>query len=273
MKKKIFVLTVAVLSILQLWARDFITIEYTINDSAPKFTFDATHKPYKYAMLHYDNKGYSLSSSKAGYNAGIAVAVLDFAGKKIHTGMKTTTSKKAQDEYGTAYWKTYLSGRPVSSNSYVSFLAILNYKGQSYQSVWGKRLTDKAIMEKAHNTISKSVSVTNFIKKNTFEEDGPVSLSKEKLVLYTLDIPGLEATIACYKGDEYMLAQLPYVMTVIIINGKAYPIAGNCSNIHDVYKLGENYFIRSDWEPCNQDESRAAIYEIRPTGLVKEVDF
>lgn len=127
--------------------------------------------------------------------------------------MKTTHSKKSPvGDFGEMEWLTYLDKKPVTNNSYVFFVALLDYKGQKYQSVLGSQITDKGTIDKIHNSIIKSKAVTYFLAKNKLDGDSAYSLATMTPTVFPLNIPGLNAVIVCYKEDaseEGVLAQLP----------------------------------------------------------------
>ncbi len=242
-------------------------------DESVKFVYDSLHKPYKYYLLNYDNKGYSIRNNKP-VTVGTPVSILEFGQHRMLTGFKTTTAIKGKVDDESIYeYFTYLDKKPSLVSSFVFPLAVTGIKNAEYKTISHTQITNKTELDSIAKWVRQSKNVTDFIKKIQYrwDENGLPAISKLKMEAYTVDIPGLEAILVVYQSQT-PFEQLPYQFIAMVINKKVYPVSGECSNVTDIYKLGNNYFLRSEWESCSGDDSESAIYEIRPKGLITEVD-
>ncbi len=228
------------------------------------------HQPYKYASLYQSEKGFAL---RADMKKDVPVTILDFSGKKLFTFTTTAKKEKISIEGGEEEVLTYLNGTPSTNTPYVNMVGILNYSGTTYTSIMGDTLTDVTSISKIHQKIKKDIGIQKLIKEYEDPEEaqsGFFATSTPKV--FKLDsLP--DAYLVCYKKSGFYLEPLPYFLVVYVTKDSVYPVAGNCSNVSDVYQLDDACFIYSEWEPCDGDESNTTIYQLTKDGFKKEANL
>lgn len=242
------------------------------------FTADTTHTPYKYAQLHYTEKGFALTGK---YAAAIPVGILGNTTGKIFTSKTTGVTESIEDDFeGEAVTVTQLDKKLPDDAPFSDMLAVLNYTDQSYSLVATDTITDTKVIDSLKRLVINSGALKTLYTetRETHKFDAYAKKlferAKEKTPkVVKLHIPGLSAFLLSYVLDEKYNPENDSSPVLIVINGKAYTASGPCGGVTSVYKLGDNYFFNSEWTYCFQDVSWRIVFEIRADGLKQEVMF
>ncbi|RYY58229.1 MAG: hypothetical protein EOO05_17075 [Chitinophagaceae bacterium] len=233
--------------------------------AAKPFDRDSSHKPYKYSRVLIGGENKLVLAGK--HKAGLPVGILDFEKGKVIAG-KTTNSFLLEDDFEGNMQVTDTDAKPEEGRLYD--LAVLDYSGQPFSLVPGDTLTDQTLSDSIIRLVVQSKALEKVIITGSANRpvDKPLMAATVAVrpAVVALGIPGMKAYMVAWIGDQEKSA----TPSVIVIDGKVYPVAGPCTFPDIIFKLGQNYFIASHSMFCRTDEDSEYIQEITRQGLKVE---
>lgn len=231
------------------------------------FNIDKSHKPYKYALLYATPNDQLALLGK--YPIGVTVTILNNkTGKTILC--KTASVKKYESEFTGEAVATILD-KPIfaKKSEEHSFTAVFSSKNVGFQMINRTLIQDEVKIQNIDNLIKQGGYLVNLLKQydQAKFEAGYLDILKSKTpIVHHLNISGADVNVVTYKFNENETGP-----RFIEVNSKIFPLSGQCSFLDfQVYKYGNNYFIKSNSGACETGYIIAEIFEIREDSVIKE---